>query len=432
MLQILLFMVAFFQAQSLCANPLTIEITEGAEGAIPVAIVPFGGMGSGSAAAEDMAAIVDADLKRSGRFKTLPRTDMLSRPSDASQVDFRDWQMVGVDYLAVGEVRPNGVDGFLVRFQLLDANRRSQLVGYDSVPTSAAAMRSTAHWIADVIYEKLLGEPGAFNTRIAYVTTVSHAGGRRVNELRIADADGFNSQTIASSPEPIMSPAWAPDGGRLAYVAFESGQPGVYVQEVFTHRVERVAAHPGINGAPAWSPDGRKLALTLSKDGNPDVFVLDLGSRQLRPVTRHFAIDTEPAWMPDGRSLMLTSDRGGSPQIYSVSLGGENPRRVTFESSYNASPAVSPNGKMMAFVTREDGNYRIALKELDTGLTRTLSTGRADESPTFAPNGSMVLYASKAGGRGVLEAVSVDGRVRQRLALSEGDVREPAWSPAPK
>ncbi len=411
------------------ANALTIEITQGAEGALPIAVVPMRWLGDpGKPPGEDLSAVVSADLARSGRFKPLPRGDMLARPGQGSEVDFRDWRAVSVDTLVVGQVKPNGPGGYLVRFQLFDVYRGEQLAGY-SIPTTAADLRATAHSIADLIYEALTGEPGAFATRIAYISSIDTGEDKRRVELQVADADGENPQTIVSSLEPLLSPSWSPDGRRIAYVSFEQGRPAIWLQEVFTGRREKLTGFKGINGAPAFSPDGRRLALTLSKDGNPDIFVLDLASRQLKALTRHWSIDTEPAWSPDGKQIVFTSDRGGSPQIYRMPATGGEPSRLTFEGSYNAKASFSPDGKRLALVTRDNGSYRIGVLDLANRSLQIVSDGKLDESPSFAPNGSMIIYGSRADGKGVLAAVSTDGRVRQRLRLRTGDVREPVWSP---
>ena len=417
-----------WHAQSLAA--LTIEITEGAEGALPIAIVPFGwqGQGQGAGPTQDIAQIIRDDLKRSGRFNTMPVKDMLARPQTGADVEFRDWKVLGMENLTVGQVKPNGSGGYLIRFQLFDVYKGEQLIGYN-IPATERDLRATAHHIADIIYEKLTGQRGAFATRIAYViSTADGKGGQKVS-LKVADADGFNSQTIVTSKEPLMSPAWSPDGRKLAYVSFERGKPSVYIQEVFTGRRQKATSFKGINGAPAWSPDGRKLALTLSKDGSPDIYVYNLNKKGLQRLTKHYSIDTEPAWSPDGSTIVFTSDRGGKPQIYKVPAFGGQVKRVTFEGSYNARASYSPDGKNLTLVTRQGSDFRIGVLDLTNGALQILSEGRLDESPSFAPNGSMVIYATKKGSKGELAAVSVDGRVRQRLALQEGDVREPVWSP---
>lgn len=416
---------------------LVIEITKGLEGALPIAVVPFGVASGEGSPPHDVAEIVSADLARSGRFDLLPAGDMLARPTRSEQVDFRDWRAVNVENLVIGEVEPNGPGGFLVKFRLYDVFRGEQITGF-SIPTTARDLRSAAHQIADIIFETLTGLPGAFNTRIAYITSTREMAGRDKRgdpiwkeqvHLKVADADGYNPQTIVSSTDPLMSPSWSPDGRRIAYVSFEKGKPSIWVQEVFTGRREKLTAFKGINGAPAWSPDGQYLALTLSKDGNPDIFVMDLRQRSLRALTRHWAIDTEPAWSPDGSQILFTSDRGGMPQIYRVSVNGGEPQRLTFEGKYNARASYAPDGRNVTLVTRVNGNYRIGVLDTHKGDLRVLSDGSLDESPSFAPNGSMIIYATRAGGKGVLAAVSTDGRVKQRLGLQAGDVREPAWSP---
>jgi TolB protein len=413
---------------TLAQAALTIEITQGVEGAMPVAVVPFGWQGpAGSLAPEDVAAVISADLQRSGRFSPLPVTDMLSRPHEGAQVNFRDWRLLNVENLVVGRVLASG-DSYIVQFQLFDIFRAAPLIGY-SIRSTAAGLRRTAHQISDLIYETLMGEPGAFATRIAYVTELRSADGNRHYSLQVADADGHNPQPVLNSSQPLMSPSWSPDGKRLAYVSFESKRPAIYIQEVDTGRRELLTSYPGLNGAPRWSPDGKSLALVLSHRGNADIYVLDLERRNLKQITRDYGIDTEPAWYPDGSALIFTSDRGGTPQLYRVILADGRPTRLTFEGRYNSRASFAPDGKRIAMVHQDQGVFHIAVMELDSGAMQVLTDSTLDESPSFAPNGSMVIYATVDKGRGVLSAVSVDGRVKQRLALQIGDAREPAWSP---
>lgn len=407
------------------AAGLTIEITEGAQGALPIAVVPFGG-----ASPEDIAGIVANDLKRSGRFRPLPVADMLVKPHQGSEVDFRDWRALKQESLVVGQVS-GGPGSYQVRVELFDVFRGQSLGSWQFTAASQRDLRATAHHIADLIYEALTGERGAFGTRIAYITGLRTADGKERVAVQVADADGGNPQTIFSSTEPVLSISWSPDGRKLAYVSFENRKPAIFVQDVYGGQREKVADFPGINGAPAWSPDGRELAVTLSKDGNPDIFVLDLATRNVRPVTRHPAIDTEPSWSPDGRSILFTSDRGGQPQIYRVSAAGGEPQRVTFDGKYNAKASYSRDGKYVTMVTRDGSDFRIGVLDTASKAFRTVSDGPLDESPSFAPNGSMIIYAARSQGRGVLYAVSADGRTRQRLTLDVGDVREPVWSPFP-
>ena len=412
---------------------LTIEITQGVEGALPVAVVPFKWTGPTPRPPEDIGAIIAANLARSGRFEPLPAKDMLARPDSESDVHFANWRLIGSDYLVVGNLDYQGGDRYQIRFRIYDVFKGKQIDGY-KMSSSGRHLRRAAHHASDIIYESLTGEPGAFNTEVAYVTAKGMGVDRRYT-LWVADSDGHNAQALMNSNEPILSPAWSPDGKKLAYSSLENaGHQVVFVQEVLSGRRQLVAGHTGLNGAPAWSPDGKKLALSMSKDGNPEIYVLDLGSKKLRRLTRHWGIDTEPAWMPDGKSIIFTSDRGGRPQLYRVPSTGGRAKRLTFEGVYNSRPSVSPDGKKVAMIHRDNGKFRVAIMDLELGNLQVLTDGALDEAPSFAPNGSMILYATSSGQRGVLAAVSADGRVRQRLTVrkEEGDVREPAWSPSNK
>ncbi len=404
---------------------LTIEVTGGVEAAQPIAIVPFG-VSEGLIPKEDVAAVIAADLARTGKFRPMPTRDMLAMPTTQEEVDFRDWSLLGMNNLVLGQVEQEGT-GYRVSFKLFDVFRSSEIAS-DSLSTTASGLRLTAHRIADMIYEKLTGQPGVAATRIAYITANGRGEGQTV-ALRVSDADGYNPQTIVSSGDPLMSPAWSPDGQRLAYVSFENRRPAIYVQDLASGRRDLVASHPGINGAPAFSPDGQRLAMTLSKDGNPNIYVLDLQTRELKQLTDHFGIDTEPSWSPDGSTIVFTSDRGGSPQIYSMPPGGGPATRVSFEGDYNARASYSPDGKSLTMVTRVNGQFRIAVHDLARGYTRLLSNGGLDESPSFSPNGAMVIYATLHNGRGILAAAGVEGGGSQRLSQDSGEVREPAWSP---
>jgi TolB protein len=407
---------------------LVVEISRGAERPMPVAIVPLGWQGGGPAPI-DVAGIVAKDLGSTGRFAPLPVADMPQRPVGVQGVDFQDWKLVGVEAVVVGQLLQTSPGQYAIEFHLLDVLRGTELLGYRQ-PSAAAGLRLSGHRVADMIYEKLTGVPGIFTTRIAYVTATQRGGQAARYRLIVADADGSNEQVMVESGEPIMSPAWSPDGRNLAYVSFENRMAEVYVQTLRSGERRKVSSRAGVNGAPSWSPDGRMLSVTLSRgEGNLDIYTLDLGSQVLNRLTDQRSIETESSWAPDGRAIYFTSDRAGGPQVYRVSPQGGSAQRVTFEGSYNARPRVSPDGKRIAVVTNDRGNYRIAIVDLERGFSQVLTDGRLDESPSFAPNGETLIYATRERGRGVLATVSLDGRVRQRIPAVEGDVREPAWSP---
>ena len=406
---------------------LVVEITKGQAEAIPIAIVPFSSPEAGSF---DVAQLVSDDLAHSGRFKSTDRKDMVEQPHTGGAISFDDWRRLNNDYIVVGQVQSLGQDRFNITFELYNVLTRQRLLGFQ-ITANKPGLRLASHQVSDMVFEKILGIRGAFATRIAYISVLGSLP-HKDYRLIVADADGENPHVVMQSGEPLMSPAWSPDGQKLAYVSFENRMPSVYVQYLKTGERQRVSARAGVNQAPAWSPDGKKLALTLStREGNLDIYVLDLASQMLTRITDDPGIDTEPQWSKDGQTLYFTSDRAGGPQIYSVGAeSGGKPRRLTFQGGYNARPRLSADESQLAFVTQEDGGYRIATMDLrGRGDVQVLTKGHFDVSPSFAPNGAEIIYASRDRGRGVLALVSADGRVQERLVSSEGELQEPVWAP---
>ena len=408
------------------SSALEIDITQGVEAGIPIAVVPFDYQGS-EPPPQDVSSVVESDLRRSGRFETIAHENFLSHPHDVGEVNFKNWRLIKSEALVVGRVIRMATDKYRVEFRLFDVFKETQLGGF-RYDVSGDKLRKISHQIADFIYLKLIGQPGAFDTRIAYVT-LQTIDGQSNYLLQVADSDGYDPKTILKSKEPILSPAWSPDGEKLAYVSFEQGRSMVYVQRLRDASRTLVASYKGLNGAPAWSPDGRTLAFTSSKDGNSEIYLLDVQSGSVTRLTRNQAIDTEASWSPDGQFLVFTSDRSGRPQIYRMRRDGTGVERLTFQGNYNACASYDPDGKHLTLVTNEGNGFRIGVFTLETQELHVLTNTTLDESPSFAPNGAMILYATQQDGHGVLAAVSSDGRVKQTLRFQKGDVREPAWSP---
>ncbi len=408
-----------------CAGParaqLSIEIIGGGANQIPITILPFG---DEDRFTQRVSQIVSADLQRSGLFRLGSQGSVRPFPVEANEVDYRYWHNEGADTLVIGRIIERTDGKIEVRFRLLDVGKQAQLLGY-SFSVGVPQLRLTAHKIADLIYEKLTGDAGVFATKICYVVKTGE-----IFELQVADADGFNPQVVHRYREPIISPQWSPDGVYIAYVSFEQRKPIVYVLNVYNGTRRVLASFEGSNSAPAWSPDGKRLAVTLTKDGTSQLYLMNADGSGLTRLTHSQSIDTEPNFSPDGRYLLFTSDRAGSPQIYRLRLDGSSePERMTFEGGYNVTPRYSPDGKSFVFIHRDDSRFNVALQDIASHQVQLLTSGTFDQSPTFAPNGKMILYASEVKGRGILAAVSSDGRIKQRITAQAGDIREPAWGP---
>lgn len=404
---------------------LTIQIQKGVDKPISIAVVPLGW--DGSILPEDIASIVANDLKRSGQFAPLSTGNMLSLPHEASEVVYRDWRALNVDWVVVGKITPLQ-SGYTVQYELFDAINQRQVmldreIGYND------SLRDVAHHISDKVYEKITGIRGIFSLKLLYVSALRDAQGQNTYRLMLSDADGAREQILRTQREPLMTPNWSPDGETVVYTSFETRRPAIYMENLRTRARQQLTNFPGINSSPTFSPDGSKLAMVLSKDGNTELYVMDVASRALTRITNHFGIDTEPTWTADGRSILFTSDRGGKPQIYKVGAGGGEAVRLTFDGTYNARPRSMPDGSGFVYVHREGGDFHIVLQDTKRNITRPLTQASLDESPSVAPNSAMLIYATLHGGRGILAAVSVDAGTRYLMPSRFGDVREPAWSP---
>lgn len=405
----------------------TIIIESGNDQPTTIAIVPFAQPGLLQSAAP-MADIVGADLARSGQFAPLEPGDMLSLPTERRGVFFRDWRVLGVEYLVIGRTAQALDGGLSVSFSLFDVNNEREVLSADYYATDSG-WRDLAHQVADDVYQGVTGIRGAFSTKILYVLAERSGRPDASYSLMAADADGAREQTLFRSDQPLLSASWGPQGRQVAYTSFETGRSSIVLQDLATGVREQLTDFTGINGSPVFSPDGQQLAMVLSKDGNPELYVMDLATRALRRLTTHRSIDTEPSWTPDGKSLIFTSDRGGKPQIYRMLATGGAPERLTYEGDYNARARMLETGEQLIFVHRRRGIFHVAWLDLPRNDLRVLTSTSLDESPSIAPNGVMLIYATQADDRGVLAVVSVDGRVRYRLPSSVGDVREPSWSP---
>ena len=398
---------------------LHLEITKAPEAAPKIAIVPFSND-------TNIYPVVESDLNRSGKFtsasKNLPATASINSPNAEA------WQAANVPYVVTGTSKTTADGSYEIHYQLYDVEKKQYLLN-ELLTVPASRSRQAAHMISDAIYQALTGIAGDFSGRIAYVLRNAATPDQRYT-LQIADTDGEQPRTILTSRDPILSPAWTPDAKKLAYVSFETKRPAIYIQDLATGNREKVASFRGLNGAPSFSPDGKNMLFTASMHGNPEIYKMDLQTRQLQRMTNDTAIDTEARYAPDGKSFIFTSDRGGSAQIYTYNLNSESVKRLTFRGAFNARGTLSADGKKLALVHRPSGsNYKVAVQDINSGVTNILTPTSLDESPSFSPNGQMVVYATREGNRGLLAIMSLDGRFRMNLPSEQGEVREPAWAP---
>ena len=405
---------------------LELELTQGIDGAWPIAVLPFEGQDK---ATKEIADVIMSDLQYSGRFRVLDNQELKQNPKTHEDVHYDYWKKVGADNLVLGHIKMLRRNHYEVIYELLDVLGNKHVLASKKFETHDSNFRSLAHHMSDEIYQHITGDKGIFSTRIAYIVVQRKPGKDIEYHLKIADADGYNEQILLTSNEPLMSPAWAPDGQHMAFVSFENKRAEIYIIDIVNGHRELVSSFPRINGAPAWSPDGKQLALVLSKSGRPKLYLMDLKSKHLTQLTKGWSIETEPSFAPDGKSIVFTSSRGGKPQVYQLSLSDKQIKRVTYKGNYNARASFSADGKIIAMLHREGSMFNIATQVMKNGRIRILTKTGLDESPSISPNGKMILYATYYGGSGVLGVVSTDGRVRLRLPSADGDGQEPAWSP---
>ena len=411
----ILFILAF---SNILTSELILEITQGTEDPYRVAILKFEG---DQKVSNDIDKIIRNNLKRSGEFNLFANEDLLSLPTNETEVIFNDFKILNIDYLVIGKIVKDGISISVV-YDIFDINKGKK-IRTSTVYGIPNKNRQLGHYVSDGIYEEITGMKGISSTKILYVTENKNFN------LMVADADGSNEQILLKSNDPIISPAWSPDSKKVAYVSFETGMAKVYIQDIATGERELAIENSSQISSPSWSPDGKFLSLTMYQDGNAEIYILNLKNRNLTRLTNHFSIDTESSWSPKGSKIMFTSGRSGSPQLYEIDLRRFNakPKRITFDGNYNAKGSYLPNNEGFIFVHRENKNFQIAIKYFNENFIRPLTNAQLDESPSISPNGNVIVYAIKDDGMSLLAGVTLSG-AKFRLPAKMGFVREPAWS----
>lgn len=420
------FLLLLFISWGVIAKPLLIQITGGKNIGVPIAITNFA-----SALPLDLAAIIRNDLQNSGQFRVLSNSAMPTMlPVSMETLHEQNWRELELEYLTLGSLHKNDTGSYDFKFQLIDLYKSSHTPALSLYfkNIKQEQLRNLAHHLSDKIFKKIIGVKGFFSTKLAYIT-VEEQRKEKQYSLTVADADGFNDQQVVTTNYPLMSPAWSPDGKEIAFVSFKNHRASIEIVTLATGKTRTITSSPGINGAPAWSPDGKSIAVVLSKEGSPKIYVINLESKKINKVTRGDGIDTEPCWDKDGRSLVFTSNRGGKPQIYRLMLDTGKVKRLTFNGGYNTTPSLTADGKKLVMLHKNTVGFNVAVQDLANSKLKVLTNEKLGESPSIAPNGMMVLYGSLENDKYVLKAVSLDGRFRMLLPISEANVKEPVWSP---
>ena len=414
---------------------LHLELTQGMNAALPIAVIPFANQTSNVPGNTTVSQVISNDLQNSGEFNVKTGNFLIQQPTQLSAINLPYWQKQGMSDIVIGQVQSSGGGRYTVSFQLVDVNNQASGNGavspllQQTFSVNQGGLRQLSHHISDLIYEKLTGSRGIFETKIAYILAQHYSNNTGRYQLIVADEDGFNPQSLLNSSEPMMSPTWLPNGRGLAYVSFEGHRASIYLQNLGSGGRQLIAQYPGMNNAPAFSPNGRRMAMVLTLSGNPNIYVMDLATKHLTQITSGVSIDTEPAFTKDGQYLYFTSNRAGGPEIYRYSFSTGQTERVTFEGDYNARACLTPDGQTLVMMHRQNGVFNIAKQNLSSGRFMILTDSGSDDSPSLAPNGKMVLYGTRYAGHEVLGLVSLDGRVKLRLPSQQGDVQDPSWSP---
>lgn len=422
-----LFLGLFLLTSFVHAQEVRIVIDGGIDAAKPIAVVPFKWNGPGVPPA-DIADIIAADLRNSGKFNPIHVNKMPQQPTSVAEVNADAWRTLGVSEVIVGQVTPNG-SGYSVTYQVVDTVGSSSDTGAGQVilqngyniPNNSQ-LRFGAHTVSDEVFERLTAIRGAFRTKIAYV--VQRNSGAKPYELKVADYDGYNEFTIHRSALPIMSPAWSHDGKKVAYTSFENNKSQLVSQELSSGRREVISSSSGHNGAPSFSPDGNYIAFTSGRDGTLNIFVKNLRSGAISQLTRGSGNNTEPSWSPDSKRIVFTSDRSGSPQVYMMGFDGSSVSHVGV-GARSYSGQITPDNQHLIMISGDS----LIRKNLGTGIVERLGATFLDESPSISPNGIKVIYSSTQGLGKVLQLTSIDGRFKARLPSSGGQIKFPAWSP---
>jgi TolB protein len=394
---------------------------------IPIALPNF----AGSQLGVDITGVISNNLGRSGLFRPLDQAAQIG--SDGDTPNFANWKATGAQALVTGKVEGGG-SNVRVEFRLWDVLPGQQIQG-TAYTTTSANWRRIAHIISDVIYERLLGEKGYFDTRVVYVAETGPRD-RRTRRLAIMDQDGENQRFLTDGSSAALTPRFHPNAQQIAFMSYARNEPRVTLFNLDTGRQEVLGVFAGMTLSPRFSPDGRSVILSSTRGNDANIYVVDLGSRRERQLTSGGGLDVSPCFSPDGAQVVFNSDRGGDQQLYVMDAGGGGIRRISFGRGRYATPVWSPRGDLIAFTRIAGGQFAIGVMRPDGSGERILSEGWGMEGPTFAPNGRVMMYfretpARDARGGGYsarLSSIDIAG-FNERQILTSTDASDPAWSP---
>ena len=423
--------LALFAHPAVSEGPLRIEITEGVIEPLPFAAPSFIAETAGADQfATDLSAVLEADLVGTGLFRAIPPAAYISQiTSFDAPVQYSDWKAINAQALVTGSVATTGDGQLIVKFRLFDVFSEAPLGEGLQFVGSEAGWRRMAHKVADAVYSRITGESGYFDSRVAFVSE-SGSKDARAKRIAIMDYDGADLKFLTDATSIVLAPRFSPDGNKILYTSYETGEPRIYLLDVATVQRQVLQNQPGeMSFSPRFAPNGQDVLFSLTQGSNTDIYKLNMASGERQQLTSSPSIETAPSFSPDGSQIVFESDQSGTQQLYIMPANGGEAKRISFGQGRYGTPVWSPRGDLIAFTKQNRGRFHIGVMRIDGSEERLLTASFLDEGPTWAPNGRVLMFTretSGSTGTSTLYSVDISGRNLKAVQQSGSD---PSWSP---